>query len=82
MIMDDIYYNANSAVEATEIARSINDDRTGLERLNHLLRKQIVFGKDLSDVDDELKSEIRDKLINDTKEEMSKSMEGYTNDND
>ena len=80
MIMNDIYDNANSAVEATEIARSINDDRTGLERLNHLLRKQIVFGKDLSDVDDELKSEIRDKLINDAKEEMCKSMEDDTND--
>ena len=36
MIMNDIYDNANSAVEATEIARSINDNRTGLERLNHL----------------------------------------------
>ena len=80
MIMNDIYDNANSAVEATEIARSINDDRTGLERLNHLLRKQIVFVKDLSDVDDELKSEIRDKLINDAKEEMCKSMEDDTND--
>ena len=80
MIMNDIYDNANSAVEATEIARSINDNRTGIERLNHLLRKQIVFGKDLSDVDDELKSEIRDKLINDTKEEMCKSMEDDTND--
>ena len=78
--MNDIYDNANSAVEATEIARSINDDRTGLERLNHLLRKQIVFVKDLSDVDDELKSEIRDKLINDAKEEMCKSMEDDTND--
>ena len=71
MIMNDIYDNANSAVEATEIARSINDDRTGLERLNHLLRKQIVFGKDLSDVDDELKSEIRDKLLKEIRENIS-----------
>ena len=61
--MNDIYDNAKSAVEASEIARSINDDRTGLERLNHLLRKQIEFGKDLSDLDDEQKSEIRDKLL-------------------
>ena len=65
---EDIYEDVKSAVEATEKAKRYDDDRTGLDRLNYLLRKQIIFGDIKKDVDDELKSEIRDKLIKEIRE--------------
>ena len=69
---EDIYKDVKSAVEATEKAKRYNDDRTGLERLNYLIRKQVIFGDIEKDVDDKLKSEIRDKLIEEVKNEIKK----------
>ena len=65
---EDIYKDAKSAVEATEKAKRYDDNRTGLDRLNYLLRKQIIFGDIEKDVDNEFKKEVRDKLIKEIRE--------------
>lgn len=71
MIMDDIYDNANSAVEASEIARRYNDDRSGIEIMNDLLLKRRMFGSDNIYINDELKEEVRNKLLKEIRENIN-----------
>ena len=76
MIMNDIYDNANSAVEATEIARRYNDDntntaRTRLEIMNDLLLKSRMLGSDSMYINDEFKEEVRNKLLKEIRENIN-----------
>ena len=71
MIMDDIYDNANSAVEATEMAKRYNDDRPGIEIMNDLLLKSRMLGSDSIYINDEFKEEVRNKLLKEIREGIS-----------
>ena len=70
--MEDIYKNANSALEATEIAKYNGVNRSGIEILKELITKRRVFGPDWLNIDDETKSKIKDKLIKEIKEKRKK----------
>lgn len=70
MIMNDIYDNAKSAVEASEIARRYNDDRSGIEIMNDLLLKRRMLGSDSIYNNDEFK-EARNNILKEIRENIS-----------
>ncbi len=71
MIMNDIYDNANSAVEATEKAKRYNDDGSAIEFMNELLLKSRMLGSDSIYINDEFKEEVRNKLLKEIRENIN-----------
>ena len=70
MNMDNIYDDAKSAVEASEIARRYNDNRSGIEIMNDLLLKRRMLGSDSIYNNDEFK-EARNNLLKEIRENIN-----------